>query len=304
MVRKQGAKPITRTLPRMFHERFPEAAGLAGIPDFNTDAGLWMPDQDQDGAPSECTGYWNADAATDIFKKLFSPDWHYAMTLWLEGEIPNELGADPDVAMQVGVLLGFLTSVSEGGAPFNAKSVGELYAANWRNWGSVPSSVAAPFAQNGVLDALGNGDPLSSIIAASYTAKMPVSCTTPWYMEWNESTPPSGVMPMPASPSLLTVPGYGQIPYHNYAIKGQKTINGQVYGIVKAWNGANFGDHGFGYIGQDVAQAVFTQPQTGARIFDPQAIRVLGELKIIVEHFFPILRSQLPASVQAAPTGA
>lgn len=297
---KSGAKPIKHLPWKRFHDRYPRAAGAIGFTDFNVDKGLWMPDQIAEGAQTECTGYSVTDILADIFGELFSPDWQYAMTQWLQGSTPTEDGADPHVAMQSAILLGALP---QSDAPFNAKSMGELYCANWRNWPSNENRIAAAFGQNGVLDALGNGDPLSSITAATSLAKMGVSCTTMWYEEWELAVPASGILPMPANPQQRIVPNYGTLPYHNWVSKGQKTINGQTYGIVKSWQGAKVGDNGFLYIGHDVAEAVFEVPGTGAICFDPEAVRVLSEVKIIVERFFPILASSLPASLQALYVG-
>lgn len=293
---KSGAQPIKRLPRKRFHDRYPEAAGAIAIEDFNVDAGLWMPDQIADAAETECTSYAVTDILADVFKKLFSPDWQYAMTQWLQGVTPNEMGADPHVAMQTAILLGALLASD---APFSAKSMGELYSANWHNWPSNLNSVAAVFGQNGVLNALGNGDPLSSITAACSVGKMGVSCTTMWYAEWEANGGFQGsILPMPKNPSQQQTLD-GLLPFHNWDFKGQKTINGQKYGIVKSWQGAKYGDNGYAYIGQDVAQAVFDVPGTGALCFDPAAVRVLSEVKIIVEHFFPILTASLPPSLQA-----
>lgn len=285
MVRKSGAKPIKQLPSRKFHERYPIAAGVTAVQDFNLDANLWNPDQDADGASTECTGYTLADLATDLFKQPFSPDWSYAMALWLEGVQPNENGADPHVAMQAAVLLGFLRASD---APFTAKSMGELYCANWKNWLSNLDQLSIAFAQNGTVDALGNGDPLSSMIAAASVGQIGISVCTQWYPEWG-NLPATAILSMPAQ---LSNPDY---PWHNYVLKGQKTVNGQTYGVLKSWQGANYGENGFAYIGQDVAKAVLEQAGTGAITFDPQYIRFLAMAKILVEHFYPILLPYLPA---------
>lgn len=259
-----------------------------------------MPDQDALGGSTECTGYTPTDLAADIFKRLFSPDWQYAMNLWLQGAPPNVNGSDAHIAMLVPILRGLLPASS---APFNALSNGELFCANWRNWPLPLNDIATAFGQNGVLDALGNGDPLSSILSASSSARLGVSVVTPWFAEWE----PNGgmqnnILPMPKNP-MQTITPDGPLPWHNYVCKGQKTINGQTYGVIKSWQGSNYGDGGFVYMGHDVAQAVFENEGSGALIWDPQAIRVFSEMKIIVERFFPLLFSALPSAIMNAPVG-
>lgn len=281
----KGARLTGRIPRKKFHLLF---GGTANIPDFNVDVELQMPNQDTDAAQTECTAYAVTDLGTDIDHNLYSPDWTYAQTLRLEGSVPTTAGADPLTAMQVAISQGLLPKSV---APITCLTMSELYCANWQNWSTWTylATNALQWAKIDVLDALGMGDAFSSVLSASYTAQRGISVATDWYPEW-EQIGPDGILPMPAS---ITEVSSG----HNYAVKGQKTINGIRYWIVKSWQGVTYGDHGWCYMSQEVANSVMGISGATALVYASSGSRWLARVKIILQHLnaidylLPILNS-------------
>jgi hypothetical protein len=267
-----GTKPLLNPPKRQFHRYF-GGVSLAQIPDFNLDAGLWMPDQEADEAPTECTGYTVTDIKADFDKVLYTPDWQYAKTLQLEGVTPTTGGADFHVAMQSAVVFGALKMIN---MPFSAATKGELFVANIKNWDPTLGLSAVNAAEIGTYNALGMGDDFSSILSAAFINKMGVSIGTPWFPEWENQVGSDGILPMPN----LNV-DFSTLPWHNWAIKGKKTTD-KPRTVGKSWQGTKYGDKGFHYIDQETLNAVMTVTGTGAISFADTGNRILNVLIIIL----------------------
>lgn len=287
---QSGTKPLLRLPKTQFHTVFGSTAP-DNIPDFNVDAGIWMPDQNVLGAPTECTGFTGADILTDITKVLQDPDFIYAAALYLEGEGPTTGGADFHIALQGLVAVG---SIAQAAIPlgFSAVQMGELYVANWNNWPAAIKALALKNVQNGTLNLLGNGDPFDSIMSAVYTSKIAGSLGSIWYDEW-DNIGPDGILPMPSN-----LEGFTYSPWHNYAAKGKKTINTTKYIPLKSWQGPSYGDKGWCYMSREVANAVFAVAGTGAIGLNPNAMRWASIIGILCERF-PILLTDLPTLLRA-----
>lgn len=293
---RNGTQPLSKPPKREFHRNF-GGVTLAQIPDFNLDAGLWMPDQDADGAFTECTGYTVTDIKSDWDKRLYSPDWQFAKTLQLANVSPligAQNGADIHIAMQSAVVFGSLEAKM---APFTALLKGEQFVADINNWPFSPLNTEAIInAEIGTYNALGNGDAFSSILSAAYVNKMGVSVGTPWYQEWEQigaglgkMVPGNGIVSMPSDIN----DAQGLAPWHNWVIKGKKTIAGVEYAIGKSWQGKKYGDGGFHYIPREIINAVFAVSGTGAISFADNGSRFINLLII----FF----SQTPQGLAILP---
>lgn len=213
-----------------------------------------FPNQLIDNNPTECTAIAACDIAGNILNTVFDYDFTYAMTLRLEGSQPTTAGADPYIAMQSAFFYGMLPFAEQ---DFSSKELGELYAANWKNYSAVDIASALKYAQKGV-KCLGSFDEIVSFIAATRTG---VSLPLKWYQTFNVP-PPSGVLPTPA----------GQFSYHNVACYGI-TDDGLL--ILKPWLGSDFGDHGYVYMSRSTFKAA-TLPYQYAYGFDPAANRILS----------------------------
>lgn len=275
---KHGVNPpkkqIRRTFPHVFG-----AVNVAAIPDFNYDKGLWMPDQDADFAPTECTGYSTADMIADMTGIIPSPDFSFAAGIWTEGVAPNTAGVEFPKTMQGAVLRG---TVPIGAALLSAKNQGELYVADINHW-----QAALPYVknkQNGVLNVLGNGSPSNSILSAMLTSGLSVSVATPWFPEFDNA--PNGVVPE------LNIAGrdLGGLPWHNWNIKGKKTVNSQWRFPGKSWQGTKVGDSGLLHFSPSTIDTLFSIPGTAAAIFDKTALRFLYVAEMMLSDFSTINR--------------
>lgn len=267
---KQGIKPLVRQPKRNFHEYF---GGTALVPDFNLDAGLWNPSQVADNAETECVGYHVADTFTDFTKDIKTPDFSYAGAIFVENEPPTTAGVDPLAGLQGGVIVG---SLSKSQTPtMSAAQDGELFVANFSNWQPFQKTSALLTTAVDVHNALGFTDSFTSIISTMWTGQVAVALCTPWYHEWMSA--PGGILPMPAN-----INNTAGLPWHCHSAKGQHTIGSTSYIIDKPWIGTSWGQAGFGYMSQDVANAVFQVPGTGALVMVMIGKRWLPLCKIVV----------------------
>jgi hypothetical protein len=263
---KSGAKPLTRLPKRDFHRHF---GGTINIPDFNLDSGLWNENQNADGKDTECTAYFVADTFTDLKRKLFAPGFTYGATMFTEGIQPTTEGADPLAALQSSVIAGVLPSF------YNTQPQSELMDANWSNWQSFERTAALANTAVDVQNALGFTDSFTSILSTIWTGQVAVALCTPWYSEWMNA--PGGILPMPAN--VNDTSGLG---WHCYSGKGKETISGKEHVITKPWIGASWGDNGFGYMSQEVCNAIMAVPGTGALVLVFSGKRWLPLAKIVV----------------------
>lgn len=264
--------------------KFKHAFGGIEIPDFNLDSGLnGMPDQEKDNAPYECTGYTAADILTDIFRTPFSPDFSYAAARYIAGDGPEGTqGTSFHAAGQSMVAVGGL---NKNVAPINASQQGEKYISDWNNWN--PSQrFALSYIQNGLRNVLGLGDAFDSIRSAAFQGGIGISIGSPWFPEWTNNIN-GGIVQVPNLTGSYST-------WHNYAVKGQKTINGVPYLIVKSWQGTRVGDNGWLYFSRETINAALSVPGSGALTIDKSAVRWISLLGILTQRF-PALLSYLPA---------
>lgn len=276
---KSGTRPAEH-LHKLKAFRF-GAIAPADIPDFCVDKGGWWPDQDADNAPTECVGYKSADYMYDLIGEIFSPDFGYAAARYVNGDGPGIDGASFHAGVEGLVAVGALTAANAGN--FKALIQGELSVSDFGAWSKDDRALALENAQNGVRNVLLSAfDPFDSIILAAYQTGKGISIGSQWYIDFNGA--PGGIISgYKPSPSPL---------WHNYAIKGQKTIGGQKYAMVKWWNGLN-GDHGWLYFDRVTVNALMDMSGAGALTIDPSANRWLTLLGILLRRF-PALLPELP----------
>lgn len=272
-----------------FHNKFGGTTALL-IPDFDLDSGLnGMPDQERDNAPTECTGYTVADIVTDISKVKMNPDFSYAAALFIDGQPPGINGASFHAAMQSAIAVGVLPNTL---ANISAGQSGELFVSDWTRWGMNLKKAARDYTENGILNALGNGDAFDSIASAAYTSKIGISVGTPWFTEWKQNIN-NGVVGLP-----VLDPNGNYSTWHNWAIKKKVTIQGVPYLAGKSWQGERVGDKGWLYFSRETVNAALSVPGTGALAFNPEAIRWWSIVGILVQRF-PVLLSSLPQLIHA-----
>lgn len=282
---RSGTKPLKRQPRRHFHQVYGDTSPY-NIPDFTLDKGLWNGDQNADGAPTECTGYTVARILTNLTGIVRDPDFAYAAALFIEGVGPTTEGADFHAAMQAAVAVG---SLAMNAADFEARIKGELFVSDFANWTAQQKTTALKTVQNGTLNALGNGDAFNSLLSTLYTGKISVSIGTPWFWGTFDA---DGILPVP---DIKNITG---LPWHDWVIEGKKTINGVPYLIGYPHQGEGFGARGYVYLSREAINAALSVDGTGAITFDPQAIRWVQLLGILIQRF-PALAPKIPQLISA-----
>ncbi len=240
---KNGLKPIIRdTRDRSFHRTFGGIITPALPAEFSIDASLTMPDQNADGLFEACTAYTQQDLCTDQDSIVYDHYRdHYTQTLQLENA---PFGSGCDIRDSLKVAIDFYKR-------------GAYYA--------VESSKM---------------DWFDSIRSVMYTnlmynnIKCAISIGTPWFKEWDvETIPATGIIPtiFTGDPATLS--------WHNWAIKGWKTINGELYLLGKTWQGKGYGEAGWAYYPRTAINAVMAISGTGAYTLAPQSAQNIQTVK-------------------------
>lgn len=273
---------------KKYHEYFGGIA-LAQIPDFNLDPGLTMPNQNADNAETECVGYTGADQLTDIFKVPFDPDFSYAVALRTGGDPPGVNGASFHAGEQGLIWFGGLLKSL---ATISAAQQGEAFVSNLDNWPTINwRNESYKYKQNGLYNVLGFGDAFTSVLSAAYSNKLSVSIGSAWYPEFEEPDV-NGIVKIPQN--FQSVAG---LPWHNYVVKGQKTMFGVKYAIVKSWQGTGIGDKGFLYFPMECINGVLSVIGSGALTINVNANHFLSLLGILSQRF-PGLLSDLSVALR------
>lgn len=146
-----GTRPARHISRERIYHKHLGGTSLASIPDFNLDAGIWNPDQEADGAPTECVGYTAADILTDLLKMQIDPDFGYAAARFISGDGPGTEGASFHAGLQGLIAVGGLPKAL---ATFSAADRGELYCSDWNSWEPYQKTKALLNAQNGLFSVL------------------------------------------------------------------------------------------------------------------------------------------------------
>lgn len=225
-----------------FHQSF----GAIKVPfpaEFNTDAGVTMPNQTQDdysfspfvaAEPFGCTNETTSDVSTDLTNgsHIRRPDTVEAIT-----QANAKGGYDVRSSLLVGLQPNILNPNRLGwySAIFNIRAIGQDFF-----------------------------DAIRTAMVSGGTERRSVSIGTPWYPEFepigngNGKMTASGIISEPASWSTKNMS------WHNWKICGWKTINGEVYLVGKSWQGAQYGDKGFCYFSRSIINTIMAIPGTVA----------------------------------------
>lgn len=200
--------------------------------ELNLDAGLTMPDQNAIGMPYGCTGMTQADISGDEDGAIYDPHFTYDKTRLIENTVGQDVGCLIEDSIKSTRVYGV-----------KKPSETEQQARDHRR------------GQYFDVDRQG-GNYFDAFRSALYLNKRAISVGSIWYPVWEQVTPHAIL----AMPTTLNLSG----PWHNYAIKGWKLINGVPYLMVKSWQGAGYGDHGWAYMSREVCNAVFSVSGTQA----------------------------------------
>lgn len=242
------------------------------------------PDQNADNAPTECTGYTQADNEADVLGYPCSPDFSYAAGLEAEGAIPNTGGCDFRASLQGVINRGILKATD---APFTATTNGELYVANIANWSAVAVKALPNVESSYRWCTTGPFDVFDNIRSASWIAKKGLSSATPFFPEW-------------VGTFIAPIPNWnGQFSFHNWSIKGSATRyvvgsnkgqlirNGETFLAVKTWQGY------IQYFDRQTINQLFTMSNTGCAVVSKDGNRMWNIICWLATKF-PSLLLYLP----------
>jgi len=224
----------------------------------NQDHNQVFPNQIIDGNQTECVALTVADICGNIDSELYDPDILYAYTLRLMNQWPNTGGLDPYTGMLTPIVYGNLPVSLE---TFTAKTVGELYVANWQNYTPYQRIMAQQHTKRGVKRLYS----FSDITNYLDTYRCGVSLAVKWYQSFN-SPAADGTLPPPT----------GEFSYHNVAVYDDPFG----YLLIKPWLGATYGQGGYARM----PQATFNQVFISAAGFDPNAWRWGNLVQIALTH--------------------
>jgi hypothetical protein len=144
----------------------------------NRDNNQQFPNQLTQGDPTECAALTVGDIAGNIDSQLYDPDFTYALTLKLMGLQPTTAGLNPLAAMQSAIVYGLLPISLEA---FTAKTMTELYVANYQNYPVTDRTASLKWVKNGVVTLYTYADVCNWLL----TQKTGVSLAMRWYQSFD-----------------------------------------------------------------------------------------------------------------------
>ncbi len=196
-----------------------------------------FPNQLVDGDLYECVALTVADLTGNILGFPVNPDFTYAATLSLEGVTPgvDPQGSDPWTALQSAVGYGVLPQSL---AAFTAKTKGELYASDFRDYGPTQRQVAV---QHQMVAPINLGVDYDRMITWMRKIGQGVMIPLTWFSEFGVA--PNGIIPPPA----------GQTSNHCVAAY-LDTDNTTV--LIKPWLGSTWGRGGYGTLTRELYNTI------------------------------------------------
>lgn len=233
---KKGALRPIPIDPKDKHFRFQRLFGsISSFPDFYQVNSGFLPDQNLDNRPSECTGYTIVDIGATEDGVAYSPDYNYMKTLEVMNLPPTTEGADARTAFKVACTFGLLPKSFQGN--FSNQS----QAANPSSWSLDLDTEAKKNVKSAYLPIAPVPDFFDGVRSAIFLGeneKRAVGIATQW----------SPTFEQVGKDGILNENPQGLYWGHMYEACGWKTIGGQPYLILKTWQGSGYGDHGYCYM--------------------------------------------------------
>mgnify|MGYP001561849912 CR=1 FL=1 len=288
---KSGTRPAIQD-PRdySFHRTFGAVSPLEFPLEYNVDAGLTMPDQGADQNPYSCTAYATTDLGTDQDKTIYSPEYTYMKTLYLQGLPPDTNGSDIRPSLKSAKIYGLLPKIN---TPIDLLGKGEDFTANQAHWPVDVDKISGllEHRKGDYYNIYDDGkqdwfDDFRSALWLNRGDKRGICIGTPWM--WPSA--PAGFLT-----EHFVYDGNPQsVAWHCWAIKGWTTIEGTPYLIGKPWLGKDYGANGWVYISRETLNKVmkirgsvaFTQADATGR--DIRTIQ-LGIIETILLYLWRML---------------
>jgi hypothetical protein len=197
--------------------------------EYDTDAGLGMPDQAVEGEPNGCTNYAQADLSTDLTS------------------IPKR-PADLEA----------ITHANARGGYNIRDSLDAARKLGWFNW---YFNIQA-YAPLDWFDAIR----YAQLMGVANNEKRSVTIGTPWFPSWEVAAiKGQHILPMPTPEEIQNIvhnpSSYG---WHNWDSKGWKSLNGVLVLSCKSWQGKRVGDEGWLYVPREVINVIMSLESTVA----------------------------------------
>lgn len=217
-------------VPKLSHKDYdfiPSFGGISSVPvfppEYNTDNGLGMPDQNADGQPYGCTNYDTASLSTDL------------------------TGVPRDTKT--------IEAVTHANASGGYNVRDSLDAGRGLNWFKWYFNIQA-YAPLDWFDTLRYAQ-LMGVPAGELRS---IAVGTPWFPSWEQHALAGlSIMPMPTPEELATVAvNPGAYPWHAHKLAGWKQIAGQTMFTDKSWQGRRVGDGGWLYFPREVINVVMS----------------------------------------------
>lgn len=236
MILANGTRPIEphkqqRSLPRTFG-----TIAASTLPDeFDTDAGLVVPDQNAEGRPYGCTGYTVTELGNDEDNAIYDPGFNYDLTREMEGTQGQDVGCDLKDAFKSATVYGLLTKSNPGNPLENRR---------------------APYYEVHPHDGLDYFDSIRSAMIVAYqldNKKHGTGNGTFWLPEW--ANPQNGLIP-----GLYLYDGVpDHYAWHAWNFKGWMMKNGQLRLKAKMHQGPNYGEGGFAWFTRTQVNKIFAE---------------------------------------------
>lgn len=236
---ESGLKPIKHDKRDYSYSRTFGTLALPDMPlEYNCDAGLTMPDQNAEGRPYGCTGYTQAELASDEDQVAYNPGFTYDKTRYLEGTEGN-VGCDLRTSLESTIVYGVQRhdETTDGEALQHRR--GQYFHVT----------------DNPNLDAF---DDIKTTLWNERASRRSISIGTPWFNEWSPGR--DGIL----SENFVYDFVWFHYAWHNWKICGWKVVNGEQYLIGKSWQGRNYGDGGWVYLSRKAINKVMLIDGCGA----------------------------------------
>lgn len=255
-------KGLQCPLPSHKDYEFFGSFGLVGTvpsfpPDFNTDAGLGMPDQNADGQPFGCTNYSQADLATDLTSTPRIP-----------------------------AMLEDVTHANASGGYSIRESMDAARKLGWFKW----------YFNLQQYDPLDWFDTIryAQLIASGTGESRSVSIGTPWFPSWEQAAlTKQPVLPMPTPEEITAIAkNSNAFGWHNWDCKGWTPVNGSPMLRCKSWQGTRVGTAGWLYVPREVVNVVMSLKYTVAYVPTMVDTPVIARVSLpLLQYFMSFIRN-------------
>lgn len=219
------------------------------------------PNQLADGDFYECCALAVTDIAGNMDGRLYSNDFIYAATLFLEGVTPgvDPDGSEPWTAFQSACAYGLLPQLV---APFTSQTKGELYASDFRNYIQQYRTIALDYTKKAPKNV---GVDYFGVINYIKATGQGVAIPMTWFESFMGIT--NSILPAPSGATSAHCP----VAY--VADTGEL--------VIKPWLGSTWGDGGYAVL----PKALFDALVTDAFSFDANGNRWLTILAILITKY-------------------